>query len=474
MLRAVAFQNFQGFKGFQRASLAPITLIFGPNGSGKSSIGRAVRVLKQTLGPDDQLFDVNQVWDGPAIKMRDKQKVIFQQLRGEEAPTILGLGFTLDLLQSPKWPGVLAVSTLFSEDVAADDAYLAYLTIHIHEEVFEESGALPTNITFAFGPDGELEYVHPKGGEDEALDRLLEFAIEHGAQWFNELLGHPVRWNGNWLELLSAEKPSIWDNQIQWGAFNEPNSYLAKALELPAEERTAFSFIARIASEFGTSAKEWFGGLDHIAPVRPVPEDLEITPMSQQEYDAGSYESKTTKLEAINKLLETLTEGRFGLAIQSKYIQEAESLVEKISIVDTFTGTLLEFDEVGTGIGHVFPILNTLVGKTGALFVEEPELHLHPKMQADLMDIFISEFREHPGRQFFIETHSESMLLRLQKRIREGSLSSNDVSVLYVDAVSEQDGSRYNKVIEFEMDAVGDLLDPFPASFAGLRIQDLL
>jgi hypothetical protein len=89
-LNLLTFQNFQGFKGNQHAKVAPLTLIFGPNASGKSSTGRALRVFKQTVELPDQTVEVDQVWDGPSIRMRDKRKIVFRQLNAEEAPVVMG------------------------------------------------------------------------------------------------------------------------------------------------------------------------------------------------------------------------------------------------------------------------------------------------------------------------------------------------------------------------------------------------
>jgi predicted ATPase len=51
------------------------------------------------------------------------------------------------------------------------------------------------------------------------------------------------------------------------------------------------------------------------------------------------------------------------------------------------------------------------------VIIEQPELHLHPSAQAVLADLFIKKSRE--GVRFLVETHSEHILLRLQRRIAE-------------------------------------------------------
>jgi predicted ATPase len=473
-LQLLTFQNFQGFKGNQHAKLAPITLIFGPNASGKSSIGRALRVFKQTVGLPDQLFDVDQIWDGPSIKMRNKNKIVFRQLNEGDAPAIMGLGYTFAIDATSDWPGVASISAFFSENVVQPGQYLASLSLNLDSGVLAHLENPIKRIVFGLGSDGSFTYVQPTGGEDHALGQLLEIGINAGAKWSHPMLGAPTNWVGDWVDLLASQNPKIFDNQIHWGEFNKPDSYLDLAIDLPEGERTAFSYMGSIASMFGEKSKNWFSQHTHIDAIRKPPEELDFEAMSEAEFTAGGVEVLEQKSREFNVLLNKLTDGRFQVTEEHTYYPEDELLMTQTHVTDAFTSTTLTFHEVGTGIGQVYPILDQLIYGTGSLFVEEPEIHLHPKMQADLMDAFIDAAKTTPTRQFLIETHSESMLLRLQRRIREGKINVQDVSVLYVDAVTNDSNERFNAITEFQMDDVGDLIDPFPDSFAGLRIQDLL
>lgn len=66
------------------------------------------------------------------------------------------------------------------------------------------------------------------------------------------------------------------------------------------------------------------------------------------------------------------------------------------------------------------------------IIIEEPEIHLHPKFQSLLVDMF-AEAREKYNIHFIIETHSEYLIRRLQVRVAEKKISPEDVSVIYVD-----------------------------------------
>ncbi len=70
--------------------------------------------------------------------------------------------------------------------------------------------------------------------------------------------------------------------------------------------------------------------------------------------------------------------------------------------------------------------------------------------------------------QWIVETHSEAIVSRLQRRIREGRLSSNDVSVLFVEPSAE--GSR---IIPLRLDEKGQFIDEWPGGFFEETYWDL-
>ena len=76
------------------------------------------------------------------------------------------------------------------------------------------------------------------------------------------------------------------------------------------------------------------------------------------------------------------------------------------------TGMELSAKDVGTGISQLFPVL-AAAAHTPAEYicVEQPELHVHPKLQTHLADVFIDSYLLRRYR-FILETHSEHLLLR--------------------------------------------------------------
>ena len=127
--------------------------------------------------------------------------------------------------------------------------------------------------------------------------------------------------------------------------------------------------------------------------------------------------------------------------------------------------------DVGLGVSQVLPLLVQGLADTGISkgirprnrirCVEQPELHLHPRLQANLADFFIDTTKRNSGLRWILETHSESLILRIQRRIREQKLKPEDVSINYVNSIK----GGFSVVSELRLDVEGDFIDEWPNGF---------
>jgi hypothetical protein len=125
--------------------------------------------------------------------------------------------------------------------------------------------------------------------------------------------------------------------------------------------------------------------------------------------------------------------------------------------------------DVGIGISQVVPVIVTaLDGSERLLAIEQPELHIHPRLQAEIADLFIEAIHDNKHR-FIIETHSEHLILRLLRRIRETevnkaptdrSLRTDELAIYYL---RQEDGS--SRALEIEVDVKGEFIQPWPDDF---------
>lgn len=141
-----------------------------------------------------------------------------------------------------------------------------------------------------------------------------------------------------------------------------------------------------------------------------------------------------------------------------------------VSLVDQRTGVRVNLPDVGFGVGQVLPVIvQSVLSENNVVLIEQPELHLHPRLQTELGDVFIRSALER-GNTFLLETHSEHLILRLMRRMRDtarGTLPKDfpavhpkDVKILYV-----QPTENGSVIRELELDEEGELLDPWPNGF---------
>lgn len=162
--------------------------------------------------------------------------------------------------------------------------------------------------------------------------------------------------------------------------------------------------------------------------------------------------------------------------VASLLSERSEPLQDPV-LVDKRTKAAVTHRDVGIGISQVLPVLvGAFSAENRLIAVEQPEIHLHPKLQAELGDVFISASLGPQANEFILETHSEHLLLRIMKRMRQTAekklpegipaVRPEDVMVLFV----EPDGGR-SIVREMPLNERGELVKAWPGGFfeEGLR-----
>jgi hypothetical protein len=141
----------------------------------------------------------------------------------------------------------------------------------------------------------------------------------------------------------------------------------------------------------------------------------------------------------------------------------------RIVIVSGNSDAELRPHDVGIGISQVVPVIVTaLDGEDRLLAIEQPELHIHPRLQAAIADLFIESIHKNKHR-FIIETHSEHLILRLLRRIRETEkgtapfdrqLRTDELGIYYL---KQENGSTTASRID--VDVNGEFIQPWPDDF---------
>jgi hypothetical protein len=176
---------------------------------------------------------------------------------------------------------------------------------------------------------------------------------------------------------------------------------------------------------------------------------------------------------------ETPITGEVESAIRAVLTSHGRDLLSTLILQDA-SGTQVSHRDVGQGISQVLPVLvHAFALERHIVAIEQPELHLHPALQAELGDVFIDSALAGQKNTFLIESHSEHLLLRIMRRIREtqqGLLAKGstpvrpeDVAVLYVEPV----GSR-SLVREMPLNEHGELIKDWPGGFFEEGLREVL
>lgn len=206
-------------------------------------------------------------------------------------------------------------------------------------------------------------------------------------------------------------------------------------------------------------------------------------PRSGQPADDIIVKTSHGSYQAVSRNLATVEAARKGenLSLIRKLIDaiaEAEHR-ERLELVTADDAKLpVRTSDVGVGISQVVPIVVAALDpeRPGITAIEQPELHLHPKLAVELGDLFA-----HPidrGGVFLIENHSEHLMLRLLRRIEETHggdlpegkppLQPDQVSVVYL---SQTGGEVQAK--RLRIDETGEFIDRWPQGFFDERDDEL-
>jgi hypothetical protein len=232
----------------------------------------------------------------------------------------------------------------------------------------------------------------------------------------------------------------------------------------------AWDVLATASEEFVSGVSKWMGDQDRLGTG----------------YEVGILEC--FEIPVSDPLVVKLRSGRLiddeGYSADSPASDPLASKTthRQLYIVPKGTDLALRPQDVGTGIAQLLPVVVTILdGNSRLLCIEQPELHVHPRVQAAIADLLIEGFRNH-GHLVVAETHSECLVIRLLRRIRESvgrvsansdaktrrqpnkpvatKLSPSDVAIYFI---SSSNGAVQCR--EIEVDDAGEFIQDWPDDF---------
>ena len=216
--------------------------------------------------------------------------------------------------------------------------------------------------------------------------------------------------------------------------------------------------------------------IQYLGPARSGPNRLEHLSGVDEWMQSGDGSGLVQELLNRPEMLGSINRSLSDLEVPYRLHAERLSLADSpsvgeyavLSLKDMRSDTNVSLRDVGYGLSQMLPILASVTSRrTEMVIVEQPELHLHPNLQANLVESLARACIER-NKQLVLETHSENMLLRIQKMIRHQELSRDQVSVVYVG--NSGDEGAWVQSVQFNAD--GTMATAWPGDFFESRMRE--
>ncbi len=482
---AFRVQNFMGFEDSGWIELRPITLLFGRNSSGKSALIRALLLLRQSLesqpGNSALLFVKDDAFD-----FGDYREIVRDHQPSKDMSFSFKLQFRGDLEYESDHDLRRALDAI--------NDFTVPVYIPIKERPVTQSLTV------------RLIYGQSVGGLTEL--RGIDLYTSNGDLILraDKLLGNLSNENdrGSWTVETEFFDPGAHESDYVWQHvefFNQtgflpgvrPEQNISGEIgENTSRENTAkelgdnFLNIWLILKGIRRAISRFLEQLDYLGPLRAAPQRFYYvsgqsvgSPERGKNFVRNLTKADLPSIENINHWLKVAgTPYRLHLQplderkrlYELRLLEQAENKPGELSV---------NIREVGFGITQMLPIIaQAVLAKPGdTLIIEQPELHLHPRAQTELGNLFIAIAQK--GVRCFIETHSEHLLLRLQKQIAKTSVGHIDATIpgqiLLPSQVAVYFINRKEKSVatRIEIGPYGDLLST-PQGFEDFFSDDML
>ena len=524
MLQSLELENFKAFGERARIPLAPITLIFGENSAGKSTILQALYLLKQTLESRDTGVLLLPRTENGIVDLGSFQEMLFDHdlertlsIRVDtKLDRELGIEFSF---KRPSLEEEVLLDQIGIYDSKSVECIAKFQLLNTTEKPENFSSTLPLP-----SKSSAIECVWLTK-ESEYWKSEFEWCkenIEGILEWFAM-----EKWNlEQYLEyLIDAEdcnelKPSGEKFQKFHKKYQPKLGSLGVNIQFFASDFDLEAYI----SKRHQSEKKTVLGLHGLLPVGVISHETmtEILTSFHQQSDGtktfGVAELVMVAGRALEQTLKDLfpmsplrrpperwysfrgtTPQHVGyqgdllpdlLLRRPELIDETNKWLKRLEIdyelevkpIGTDSGDFFEMrlidkrrkervsvalPDVGFGISQLLPfIVQSLVSEGQIISIEQPEVHVHPKLQADLGELLAESIKR--DNQFIVETRSEHLILRLQRLVYEGNIKPEDVSVIYVSR-----GPEGAKAERLRLDEEGDFIDEWPNGFFLERLREL-
>jgi predicted ATPase len=395
MIKSIRVKNFKSLKDSGELQIKPLTFLVGPNSSGKSSLIQAILLLKQTVDSNDEHIHLS--LNDNNVQLGSYEDIIYKRdpRNHLEIHFTSESGYALDFFDT--------TNLKVSKNKKNNQKYM-------------------------------LEYSYSK--EKSRID------LKHAVFQFegtDELILNKGRSN-SYRAILNYKGKKITYSGLLLDKFYNllPFSPKSNNKKINSEK---FKKLMNVIFGIRLNVTNEFSSIYYLGPLRDYPKRFYIT-SGQSPKDIGKagdkavdilwYSSKEPNIskESLEVKLKSWLE-KFEIAKDVK-LQKLASNFYSLMITDAFLNIKTNITNVGFGASQLLPIIveSYFASSESLIIMEQPEIHLHPKAQSILADLFIDTVTN-KKKSMIIETHSEHLLNRIRRRVAEGLIKPQDVVIYY-------------------------------------------
>jgi predicted ATPase len=460
MISQLDLKNFKVFKQLDELEISPITVLCGTNSCGKTSILQSILLMKQTL--EDERSSQTLTLNGDYIRMGYPKDIIFQQDQRRNLSFTFTFEMSRDAYYNPKkrrgearhaahyilrsfvkWEDIDKIYEGNVERRAFQKHLIYYKFILSVDKGASNPLVKPFIIQLLeFGVDTILLNGQKVSGGRYTVRRQKSHKVRFDYE--QEFPIYSIKWKRTNLPAEVPEEDAHSGDviaELMYSSLLDISSVLVfDDLGYVDEKRSiAPMYITQKIKDF---LLETFTQFSYLGPLREKPvrryaydseiDDIgnkgenapyiflqEQTKVLKQHYfyqsDDNPFvcEKQCSLLEAVDRWLSimNISELRSELQKETIYLRLNSDLATR--------KTRVSIANVGFGVSQAFPIVlqGLRMPKRGTLLLEQPEIHLHPKLQMQMADYFISLALS--DKRILVETHSDHIINRLVRRIVE-------------------------------------------------------
>lgn len=422
-------KNFKSWKDSGKVELAPLTGFFGKNSSGKSSLLQMLLLLKQTA------------------ECPDLSEVIFL---GDDN-SLVNLGNFREVIHRHKLEATLELE--FGWKIGTHLSIEAYLENHLGatEQVSFTTDNFTFNASILYKNDRLVVENKPYRVKFKNKEKVVSEG-NYSNKIYGEAFGFEASLENNPIPLISLEFKKLFDSVYYLG----PNR---------VHPQRCYHWSDKDPRDVGLWGDKVIDALlcAHMRRVK----------ISQK--------GKERTIE--DRVSEWLREMDLAYSFSLEPIGALKDDNYEVRIQKSETSPAVTLTDIGYGLSDLLPmlVLCYYTPEDSILILEQPGVHLHPMAQAQLADLFLEVIAER-NLQILVESHSEHLLTRFQRRVAEKQIGQDDVALYFcrnIDAESTKErlevtesGDIKNWPEDFFGDVMGDMFAMTDKQVEHLNDQD--